>query len=34
MTKAGAKYYEQVEKIQADLLKNTMFYGEDDEKDR
>jgi len=34
MTKAGAKYYEQVNKIKQDLENNSFLYGEDDEKDR
>lgn len=34
MTKAGAKYYQKVAEIQADLEKNREFYGLDDEKDR
>jgi hypothetical protein len=34
MTKAGAKYYDQVALIHRDLAENSQFYGEDDEKDR
>ena len=34
MTKAGAKYYDKINKIQEDLLSNSVLYGEDDEKDR
>lgn len=34
MTKAGAKYYDKINKIQDDLIENRGYYGEDDEKDR
>lgn len=34
MSRAGAKYYEQVAAIHRDLAENSEFYGEDDEKDR
>jgi hypothetical protein len=34
MSKAGAKYYQQVAEIQKDLDKNKEFYGIDDERDR
>ncbi len=34
MSKAGAKYYNQVAEIQKDLDKNKELYGVDDETDR
>jgi hypothetical protein len=34
MTRAGAKYYDRISKIQEDLVENRELYGEDDEKDR
>lgn len=34
MTKAGAKYYDKIGKIQSDLHSNSRLYGEDDERDR
>lgn len=34
MTKAGAKYYQQLYKIKQDLDQNTFIYAEDDQKDR
>jgi hypothetical protein len=34
MTKAGAKYYDKIGKIQTDLHRNSTLYGEDDERDR
>jgi len=34
MTKAGAKYYDKIHKIQEDLNENSVLYGDDDEEDR